>query len=59
VVNDTLRRGLAQAGSGTAGSATPRRRFGVILPDVKLLVYAYNSDAHWHQQARRWSNPLR
>ena len=26
----------------------------MILPDVNLLVYAYNSDAPWHQQARRW-----
>ena len=26
----------------------------MILPDVNLLVYAYNSDAHWHPQARRW-----
>jgi len=26
----------------------------VILPDVNLLVYAYNTDAPWHQQARRW-----
>lgn len=26
----------------------------MILPDVNLLVYAYNTDAPWHQQARRW-----
>jgi hypothetical protein len=26
----------------------------VILPDVNLLVYAYNSDAPFHAQAKRW-----
>ncbi len=26
----------------------------MILPDVNLLVYAYNTDAPWHPQARRW-----
>jgi hypothetical protein len=26
----------------------------VIIPDVNLLVYAYNSDAPCHQQARGW-----
>ncbi len=26
----------------------------MILPDVNLLVYAYNADAPWHGQARRW-----
>lgn len=26
----------------------------MILPDVNLLVYADNTDAPWHQQARRW-----
>ena len=26
----------------------------MILPDVNLLVYAYNTDAPLHQQARRW-----
>ena len=26
----------------------------MILPDVNLLVYAYNTDAPWHPQAKRW-----
>lgn len=26
----------------------------MIIPDVNLLVYAYNSDAPFHAQARRW-----
>jgi len=26
----------------------------VIIPDVNLLVYAYNADAPQHQRARRW-----
>lgn len=26
----------------------------MILPDLNLLVYTYNSDAPLHQQARRW-----
>ena len=26
----------------------------MIIPDVNLLVYAYNTDAPFHPQARRW-----
>jgi toxin-antitoxin system PIN domain toxin len=26
----------------------------LIIPDVNLLVYAYNTDAPFHPQARRW-----
>jgi toxin-antitoxin system PIN domain toxin len=26
----------------------------VIIPDINLLVYAYNSDAPFHETARRW-----
>ena len=26
----------------------------MIIPDVNLLVYAYNTDAPFHTQARRW-----
>jgi toxin-antitoxin system PIN domain toxin len=32
----------------------------VIIPDINLLVYAYNSDAPFHAEARRsWENRLR
>lgn len=30
----------------------------MILPDVNLLVYAYNSDASLHQEARLWWEDL-
>jgi toxin-antitoxin system PIN domain toxin len=26
----------------------------VIVPDLNLLVYAYNDDAPWHAEAKRW-----
>ena len=26
----------------------------MIVPDVNLLVYAYNDGAQWHAAARRW-----
>lgn len=32
----------------------------MIIPDVNLLVYAYNSDAPHHQQAKmRWEQGVR
>ena len=30
----------------------------MIVPDVNLLVYAYNPDAPWHEVARRWWDDL-
>lgn len=30
----------------------------MIIPDINLLVYAYNSDAPRHQQARQWWEQL-
>lgn len=30
----------------------------MIIPDVNLLVYAYNADAPWHDEARRWWEEL-
>ncbi len=30
----------------------------MIVPDVNLLIYAYNEDVHFHEPARRWWEQL-
>ena len=46
---------MGTGGSGIQGStATPDAQKVVIIPDINLLIYAYDSTSPWHERASKW-----